>query len=338
MYCQLNVKSKIFDYNVNFIDSIKYIEESLTRENIIIIIDETVSKLYNCLNNENNIIIKSNEDAKTIVGIQYLLDELIKRKANIKTKLIAIGGGVLQDLVGFCASIYCRGIDYIFIPTTLLAQTDSCIGGKTSINYKSRKNILGTFFPPKEILIYTDFLKTLNRLDYISGLGEIYKFHILQGKISQFNIDNDIKTMIIDSLKYKINILSIDEFDKNERKFLNYGHTFGHALESISTHKIPHGIAVIIGSMIATEIAYNMNYNLKNYNLIMNKGVELITESGITLKKEWFDLNELLNITKSDKKSTGQLTMVLVDDKPFLENIKNIFILKNILNKIYESF
>lgn len=337
MHNTLKVKSKIFDYNIKFIDSIDYIGNYIDQENTITIIDQNVVLLYPLLNRKDNIIINCTEEAKTFSGIDNVLDELIRRKANIKTKLIVIGGGILQDLVGFCASIYCRGIDYILIPTTLLSQTDSCIGGKTSINYNNRKNILGTFYPPKEILIYTGFLDTLTKTDYISGLGEIYKFHILQGRMSEFNPNGDIKSMIYSGLEYKIDILSKDEFDKGERKFLNYGHTFGHALESISHHQIPHGLAVILGSLIATKLTQKLNYNVKDYELILEKGISLFKESKISLNPEWFDVDKLIEITKSDKKSVGKLTMVLVDNKPFLENIKDITILKNILNQIYES-
>jgi 3-dehydroquinate synthase len=337
VYSTLNIKSKLLDYDVKFINSFDEINYYTNQNNTITIIDKNVSLLYNFLNKPDNIIIESDEEVKTFTGINYLLDEFTKRKVNIKTKLIVIGGGVLQDLVGFCASIYCRGIEYILVPTTLLAQTDSCVGGKTSINFNNKKNILGTFYPPKEILICSKFLETLSKIDYFSGLGEIFKFHILNGNISNFNYNSNIKDMIYSSLKYKIDILLIDEFDKNERKFLNYGHTFGHALESISEYKIPHGIAVILGSLIATKIAFELNYNVKDYELILKNGFLLLKESTIQLKEEWFDLNKLIELIKSDKKSVGKLTMVLVDSKPFLADIENTKIIKNILKKTYES-
>jgi 3-dehydroquinate synthetase len=142
--------------------------------------------------------------------------------------------------------------------------------------------------------------------------------------------------MIYDGLKYKIDILSRDEFDKGERKFLNFGHTFGHALESTSKHEIPHGIAVIIGSMIAVMISKKLGYDVVNYDVIIEKGKLLLKNSKLQFKQEWFELNPLLEIIKSDKKSTGKLTMVLIDDKPFLENIENVRILQETLKQIYE--
>lgn len=337
MYNTLNIKSKLFDYDVKFVDSFDEIINYTNKNNTITIIDKNVSLIYDFLNKEDNIIIESNEESKTLIGVDCLLNEFVKRKVNIKTQLIVIGGGILQDLVGFCASIYCRGIEYILIPTTLLAQTDSCIGGKTSINFNNKKNILGTFYPPKEILICSKFLETLSKIDYFSGLGEIFKFHILSGNILNFNYNSSIGEMIYGSLKYKIDILLIDEFDKNERKFLNYGHTFGHALESISEYKLPHGISVILGSLIATKLAFELKYHVKDYELILKNGILLLKESKIKLKEEWFDLNKLVDIIKTDKKSVGKLTMVLVDNKPFLVDIENTQIIKKILKEIYES-
>jgi 3-dehydroquinate synthase len=337
MYNILNIKSKILDYKLGFVDSLTQIESIIDQSNTITVIDSNVNKLYPSINRESNIIIECNEEVKTLVGAGYLLNELKNRKANIKTKLIVIGGGIIQDLVGFCASIYCRGIKYTLIPTTLLAQTDSCVGGKTSINLDSRKNILGTFYPPTDIIIYTSFLKTLSELDYLSGMGEIYKFHILQNKIREFDFANCSEKMILDGLTYKIDILSRDEFDKGERKFLNFGHTFGHALESTSNNVIPHGIAVIIGCMIAITVSKQLGYNVDDYELSIEKGYQMLKNSNLVFEKEWFDINKLLEIIKSDKKSTGKLTMVLINDKPILADVENIVILENILKQTYES-
>jgi 3-dehydroquinate synthase len=337
MYNILNIPSRVSDYTLEFTNQISEIENFIDQVNTITIIDSNVNNLYPSLQRETNVIIESNEEAKTLDGASILLSKLSESKANIKTKLVVIGGGVLQDLVGFCASIYSRGIEYILVPTTLLAQTDSCVGGKTSINFESRKNILGTFYPPSKIIIYPGFLNTLNKVDYISGLGEIFKFHILQNKIDQFDAYGNIESMILDGLKYKTDILSRDEFDKGERKFLNYGHTFGHALESVSNHEIPHGLGVILGSIIATRLANKLGYQVNNYDTILDKGASLIKDSKLVLKSEWFDLNKLLPIIKSDKKSTGKLTMVLVDNKPFLADVEEVIILEEILKHTYES-
>ena len=337
MYNILNIKSQVSDYELGFVDTLESILELMDQDNTITIIDSNVNKLYPTLQRQTNIILDSYEVTKTLQGAEILLNVLKDRNANIKTNLIVIGGGILQDLAGFCASIYCRGIDYILVPTTLLAQTDSCVGGKTSINLDSRKNLLGTFYPPRKIIIYTKFLETLTNLDYLSGLGEIYKFHILQDNIKKFDVERLVEPMILDGLTYKVDILSRDEFDKGERRFLNYGHTFGHALESISNHKIPHGLGVILGCMIATRIAKKLQYNVQDYSTIIAKGIYLIHKSKLKLQPEWFNMRNLLTIVKSDKKSTGKLTMVLVDSKPFLEVVENFIILQIALKETYES-
>jgi len=336
MHNILEIKSKISDYKLGFVDTIQDIEKYIDQPNTITFIDQNVNQLYPSLQRPDNIVLISSEAGKSYVGVARVLQNLTERKANIQTKLVVIGGGILQDLVGFCASIYCRGIQYTLIPTTLLAQADSCVGGKTSINFENRKNIIGTFYPPTNIIIYPKFTQTLSKLDYTSGLGEIYKFHILQNKILNFDSASSIESMIYDGLKYKIDILSRDEFDKGERKFLNFGHTFGHALESTSENIISHGIAVIIGSMIAVMVSKELGYNVSNYDSIIEKGISLIKSNELSFKQEWFDLDSLLEIIKSDKKSIGKLTMVLIDNKPFLEDVENISILQKVLNQVYE--
>jgi 3-dehydroquinate synthase len=337
MHSTLDIQSQIKNYTINFVEGLNDVEILIDQPNTITFIDKNITKLYPNLNRDKNISIECIENAKSLTEIHIIFDILIKRKANIQTKLLVIGGGILQDLIGFCASIYCRGIEYNLIPTTLLSQADSCLGGKTSINVNGKKNILGTFYPPNNIYICTDFLKTLTSLDYYSGLGEIYKFHILENKINQFNIDGDIKDMIYKGLLFKRDILSRDEFDKGERKYLNFGHTFGHALETTSQNNIPHGVAVILGSIIASRIANKLQYNVPNYDLLLQKGIELIHRTNIELKQSWFDLDDLLEVVKSDKKSTGKLTMVLSTNHNFLQDIENTDIIKQALQETYES-
>lgn len=336
MYNVLNIESRVSNYRLGFVDTLQEIESYIDQPNTITFIDENVSGLYPSLQREENVIVSSYESVKTYDVAGDLIWELTKRKANIRTKLVVIGGGILQDLVGFCASIYCRGIEYVLVPTTLLAQTDSCVGGKTSINFQGKKNIIGTFYPPTEIVIYSRFIETLSKADLYSGVGEIYKFHILQNKISQLDLRN-IDGMILDGLKYKTDILSRDEFDKGERRFLNYGHTFGHALETSSNNQLPHGLAVILGCMIATRIAQSLGHTVEHFDQIINTGVTLFRASNVSIESEWFDFDTLFEITKSDKKSTGELTMVLVNDKPFLEVVNNFSIVKDALKETYES-
>lgn len=335
MHSKLTIESSIHSYTIEFIDTMQVIQDLMKEPNTVSIVDSNVANLYPELN--SGIIVEATEKAKTLEGAEDLLSQLSERRANVKTKLIVIGGGIIQDLAGFCASVYARGIEYILIPTTLLSQADSCVGGKTSINLRSKKNLIGTFYPPTKILINKEFLNTLTRKDYISGLGEIYKFSILQNDIENFDLSRDILEMIHEGLSYKISILKKDEFDKKERRFLNYGHTFGHAIETTSDNKIPHGLAVILGSMIAARVSKYLGYDVHNYEMILDKGIKLIKDSGLELERDWFNLDRLLEIVKSDKKSTGQLTMVLIDKEPFLKNIEDIEVIRKVLNETYES-
>jgi len=335
MHSKLTIDSSIHSYTIEFIDTMQAIQDLMKEPNTVSIVDSNVAKLYPQLN--DGIIVEATEKVKTLEGAEDLLNKLSERRANVKTKLIVIGGGIIQDLAGFCASVYARGIEYILIPTTLLSQADSCVGGKTSINLRSKKNLIGTFYPPTKILINKEFLNTLTRKDYISGLGEIYKFSILQNDIESFDLSRNILEMIHEGLSYKISILKKDEFDKKERRFLNYGHTFGHAMETTSDNKIPHGLAVILGSMVAARVSKYLGYEVTNYQTILNKGIKLIKDSRIELERDWFSLDKLLEIVKSDKKSIGQLTMVLIDKEPFLKNIEDVEVIRKALNETYES-
>ena len=183
MYSTLEIQSKISNYSIHFIENLNAIQTLIDQPNTITFIDSNVSRLYPVLYRESNIVVECTENVKTLDSTHIIFDNLIERKANIQTRLVVIGGGILQDLIGFCASTYCRGIQYDLVPTTLLSQADSCLGGKTSVNVKGKKNILGTFYPPNNIYVCTEFLETLSILDYCSGLGEVYKFHILENRI-----------------------------------------------------------------------------------------------------------------------------------------------------------
>lgn len=240
-----------------------------------VIIDKNVYDLYKKdlkIQKDKIILVEALEDKKRPEYSLEICEKLMYLNIKRKDFIVAIGGGITQDLVTFAMSILFRGLNWIWIPTTLLAQADSCIGGKSSLNFKEWKNILGNFYPPSKIFIFTKFLSTLNEADIRSGIGEILKVHLLSGKestdliiqqLNEYKIDKSIlSTMIYNSLKFKNRILKIDPLDQGERLKMNYGHSFGHALESATDFGIPHGIAVNIGLDIANFIAYKIG-NLK---------------------------------------------------------------------------
>jgi 3-dehydroquinate synthase len=181
-----------------------------------------------------------------------------------------MGGGIIQDVTAFSASIIYRGVDWAFFPTTLLAQTDSCIGSKTSINLGDKKNLVGNFYPPADVFIDTAFLSSLTIDDIKSGIGEILHYYIYAANplIDELIRDyglvikdrNLLARYIRESLKIKKSVIEGDEFDRGERNKFNYGHTFGHALESVTDYAIKHGHAVTVGMDMANFVSVKMGF------------------------------------------------------------------------------
>lgn len=336
----MRIKSKIKDYNVIFFDSVSDLMSKVDKTNTLWIIDDNVHNYWSKEVNFESLeyfTLHCNEDLKSFENVYLLIDKFAHYKVNNNTTIITVGGGTLQDAVGFACSIYHRGINWKFIPTTLLSMADSCIGGKTSINYRDRKNIIGTFYPPSEILLCEEWLETLPKLYYNSGMGEIIKFYILNNDIFLISENkHDIIGHIKYSLEYKNSIIEKDEFDKNERKFLNYGHTFGHALEATSLYEIPHGIAVLIGILIVNRYAKKLNMisDPKEKEII---SIILPYLSNIRLDKEWFDFDKTHNKIKSDKKNTNSINLVLIlNNFPVLLPVSNILLLQESLEEIYQ--
>jgi len=261
------VKSSIRDYSVLFSDS-NYIKNMINNYEFLIVDSKVYnlhSDLFSDIEKEKILTIEAIESNKDLSKCTDYIELLIKNGLKRGNTIAGIGGGVVQDIVGFISSIIYRGIDWYFFPTTLLAQCDSCIGGKTSINFKGYKNLIGNFNPPKGIFLCNKFLSTLEEEQIQSGLGEIIKIAFLdkQKRIKDYELINAINTcqvansLIQRALLIKKEIIEIDEFDKGLRNIMNYGHTFGHAIETLTAYKIPHGIAVGLGIAIANKISNN---------------------------------------------------------------------------------
>ncbi|PLA75534.1 3-dehydroquinate synthase [Hydrogenovibrio sp. SC-1] len=278
-----------------------------------VIIDDKVFGLYGEILNiqDKKIIkIKVSEDIKTPQTALDICEEMVLAGVTRDAFIVAIGGGVVQDLVTFAASIYMRGIDWVLYPTTLLSQADSCIGGKSSINFKSWKNILGNFYTPKRIYIQSQFLETLTDDDIRSGIGEILKVFMLSGQeslerlIEQMNCyQNDsrvLESLIFESLKLKNNILEVDALDNGLRLKMNYGHSFGHALEAATHFGIPHGIAVTIGLDVANYFA--LKQGLIEHHLF-DRLHSTLTLNLIDSDFVDFNFNEFIRALEKDKKN-----------------------------------
>lgn len=270
-----NVKSKIHDYSVAFINSFELTLLNELKPGDFIIIDKNVKNLYHqklqtILENNTYIEIDATEPQKSYSGIIPVIQTLITGGFKKNHRLIAIGGGITQDVTAFISSILYRGVSWLFFPTSLLAQGDSCIGSKTSINFGEFKNQIGGFYPPNKIFIYPEFIQTLSDTEIKSGMGEMLHYFIVSGKTDfefykqryqeAFKNKLILSEIIIRSLEIKKSYIEIDEFDENVRQVFNYGHSFGHALESITNYEIPHGIAVSFGMDIANFISVKMGY------------------------------------------------------------------------------
>ena len=281
--------------------------------NKFIIIDENVYKLHKSMFEifyDKLIFVEAKENLKTPEYALQICEKVVDRNITRKDVIVVVGGGIIQDLVTFVSSIIFRGVQWIYIPTTLLSQADSCIGGKSSLNFKNWKNIIGNFYPPKKILICADFLQTLRDDDIRSGIGEILKVHFLSGRenihkvskqITQYQDNPEILSeMIYCSLLLKNKILEIDPLDKKERLNMNYGHSFGHALESATNYKIPHGIAVTIGLDMANFIALELEkISKEEFNFMHTAIFSNLKEDDFVE----FDFNFFVNSLKKDKKN-----------------------------------
>jgi 3-dehydroquinate synthase len=246
----------------------------------IIITDNNVARLHggnflallkNIGLNADLIDFPAGEASKNIGTILDIADKLLKLGADRTTCLIALGGGVVGDMTGFIASVYMRGVSYVQIPTSLVAQVDSAIGGKTAIDLPSGKNLLGTFYQPSEVFVDLNFLNTLPEKEFENGLAEIIKYGIIDDekmfRLLEENMD-EVKQkepammlkIVENCCRIKKSIVEIDEKEQGLRRILNYGHTLGHALEAVSDYKLSHGEGVALGMIAAARISEKKNY------------------------------------------------------------------------------
>ncbi|OPZ99895.1 MAG: 3-dehydroquinate synthase [Bacteroidetes bacterium ADurb.Bin408] len=269
------VKSVVHDYEVQFIDNTHSCLLNELRDGDFIIIDNNIVRLYKdifdpILERTRHICIDALESQKSYQGLIPVMQQLIENGFRKNHRLFAIGGGITQDVTAFTSSVMYRGVDWIFFPTTLLAQGDSCIGSKTSINFGNYKNQIGGFYPPNKIFIDLAFLNTLEPAHLQSGLGEMCHYYIVAGEQDFFRYKNDyplalknkevLAGLIARSLEIKKQYIEIDEFDQKERQVFNYGHSFGHAIESLTDYRVPHGIAVSYGMDMANFISVKLGY------------------------------------------------------------------------------
>ena len=306
----------------------------------LIVTNETVAPLYLDVMKSNIddktievITIKDGEHYKTIDTWSKIIDKLTAMRANRDTTIIALGGGVLGDIAGFAAATFMRGLPFIQVPTTLLAQVDSSVGGKTGVNHKEGKNLIGSFYQPTMVISDIDVLSTLPDREYNCGLAEIIKygaiydvdfFAWLESNMSELlnRVPEKLIYAISRSCQIKANIVGEDEFEIGKRAILNFGHTFGHALENIMGYgELLHGEAVAIGMIIASKLS-PIN------SLERNRLISLIKSANLPHKIELNDENQMLDVMKTDKKvKNKKLRFVL------LRSLGEAFVEENLSEK-----
>jgi 3-dehydroquinate synthase len=274
--------------------------------------------------NVKTAVINAGEDGKSIKNLSYLYDKALEAGIDRKSCVIAFGGGVVGDTVGFFAATYMRGIDFIQIPTTLLAMTDSSVGGKTALNIANGKNIAGVFYQPKLVWINTSFLESLPERQIRSGLAEIikyafifdYKFYNYLANLlgNEIIVSKDFDYMIYKSCSYKAKVVEKDEKEtKGLRAVLNFGHTYAHALETITHYKkFLHGEAVAIGMLFAAQLSLNLKLCRQE---TYNKVEKLLKLAAFNLETKNNDPKQFLTLMKKDKKSVNSnINFVLIKD------------------------
>ncbi len=321
----MDVKAGRGSYSVEFLDSVANFQLALkTVKYDAILFDKKLLSLrilpQSILNSKPALGIDAIEESKSFIAINKVLEWFSQNSLNRSSVVLVIGGGIVQDVATFTCSIFHRGIDWIYIPTTLLAQSDSSIGGKCGINLADRKNQVGVVYPPNRILTVHEFLFTLPVNHVKSGIGEILKLSLTddgqfweQMKDYLDSKNTDLNQLIKSALSAKKLVIEVDEFENNYRRVLNYGHTFGHAFESASNYKIPHGIAVLFGMKVVNNLGVIWGESdsklVEEVDLYIDKVLEESDYMNFVSKKDVFE------IIKSDKKvKEGHITLVLLKE------------------------
>lgn len=323
----LTIQSHKGPYSVHFDDNaIARLNQDLPA-NSHVIIDSQVAHLYRdqlakVLASPSILRIEAVETNKSLERFPDYVAHLVAHGLRRDHMLVAIGGGIVQDITCFLAATMLRGVAWTFYPTTLLAQCDSCIGSKSSINCGAAKNILGTFTPPGKVVISTHFLDTLDERDIRSGIGEMLKVHAIAGPQDFSGFAAGYDQMMVErpamvaairrSLEIKQGYIERDEFDQGPRLVFNLGHSFGHAIEAATDFAVPHGIAVTIGIDMANWISWKLGIGSQDH---WAAGHDVLAKNYRGYAGHPVPLDRFLAALAKDKKNTGtgSVTLILPD-------------------------
>ena len=323
-----------------------FCSETYSGDQIFVVIDEKVNSLHrnrienmchSCFSQTHFITVPEGEPSKSVSEWNKILNHLLETGVERTTPLLAVGGGVTGDLAGFVAASVLRGIPLIHMPTTLLAMVDSSIGGKTGVNHQTGKNLIGAFYQPDAVFTDTAYLQTLAQKEWITGLAEVLKYAAISNpKLfeplkelagQQFTVSEKWIEIISESIRIKADIVQQDTLEAGKRAFLNFGHTFGHALEKVSGYgKIAHGEAVFAGMIAAAYYSKQLNHPVDDARFA--PFISLYQHQMDPLPE---DIDLLIKAMHSDKKvRDNTLRLVLLNDwgSPYINKTVNMSILK----------
>ena len=312
------------------------LKEKTRAKKFLIVTNETIFGLYKDkikVENAHFVILQDGEEFKNFESLQTILDAAIEHKLERRDCIIAFGGGVVGDIAGFAASIYLRGIDFVQIPTTLLAQVDSSVGGKVAINHPKGKNLIGAFYQPKFVLADIELLKTLDLRQLKTGLGEVLKYAFIEkscacplnyrlfdflhaNKDRIMNLDPAAVSQLINiCCTLKASVVAQDETEKGLRAILNFGHTFAHAIETLSDYtRFTHGEAVAAGMKMAVRLGCEIGRNDADYE---HAADELISKYGLDVDLPGFNPEEFVEAMTLDKKADDSRIRFILPDGDF---------------------
>ena len=349
-------KSDQDSVKISFLEKTSEISELIKNNNKnFVITDKRVIDLHSSFiddleaKNCSIFIIDDPEKQKNINTCLEIINLMQKQGFNRTDAVIGIGGGAVTDLAGFVASSYMRGVAYFQIPTSLLAQVDASIGGKVGVNHGNIKNFIGSFYNPAEVFICSEFLKSLNEQEFLNGFSEVLKHSLITSKSSLMNLKNladEIQNreanvllkLIEESIDIKAQIVTEDFKEKGKRKFLNFGHTFAHGIESVnSDNPILHGHAVLIGMLMALDYSKEQKFLSRDSHEVAK---EVLREFKYDLTGIQLDASGIFEAMKSDKKNTHTMNLVLLKEigQPFIFEEPSNENLKNFITKFINDF
>jgi 3-dehydroquinate synthase len=307
------------------------LDAEIPGRDLLIVTNTTVAKLYLAALSGNlkqrriaDCILPDGEQHKTLQTANWVFDALIANKMNRDAIVVALGGGVVGDIAGFAAACYQRGIGYVQVPTTLLAQVDSSVGGKTGVNHSGGKNLIGAFYQPRAVIADTDALKTLPDRELKSGLAEVIKYGCVWDPLLFDWLDRNIALLlardaealtyaIARSCEIKATVVARDEREHDLRAILNFGHTFGHAIEAATSYeKYLHGEAVGIGMLIAADLSFRLGLIDAT---VKERLRDIVARTGLPLKAPRIGTAKALELMQMDKKVIGGAVRLVLLEK-----------------------